>query len=186
MRARCVVPDIPVARRLAVCIVSLAIAAVAFRAQVAGGLVSRGDDFLQSGNPRRAQSFYDRALRIDAGSVVAAERFSFVALMLRDRNSLQRGVAVASRAFATDPSNEALLVDRALCWNALRSYREAARDFEALAVRTSDARYFEFAAQTEKRAGNTARAARLFATVLALVPRFVPARRELALLREKR
>jgi tetratricopeptide (TPR) repeat protein len=172
-------------RRLAVAFVALACAGVLFRGQIASGLVSRGDEFAQSGEPARALVYYQRALRLDAASD-AAERYAFTSLMLKQSATLSTAVAVASAALERKPQEEALLVDRALCLNALGEYSAARRDFELIAQRTGDPRYYEFAAQAARRAGERARAARLFAHVIALAPRFVAARRALANLRTER
>jgi tetratricopeptide (TPR) repeat protein len=176
---------IPLRRRLILCVLSLGLATVLFHAQLASGVVSRGDEFLRAGEPARALVFYRRALGLDPASSVAAERYAFVALMRKRHAELEAAVEIASRALARDPSDEALLVDRALCLNALRSYSAAAHDFERLATRTGNPGYYEFAAQAAKRSGERARAAHLFATVVALDARFTAARRELARLRPR-
>lgn len=177
---------IPLGRRLLVAVVAIAAAAALFRGQLASGLVTRGDEALQAGTAARALVYYQRALWFDAGSEVASERFTFTALMLKARPLLETSVVVASRALAREPGNQALLTDRALCFNALGNYDAARRDFEALASRTGDARYYEFAAQAARRSGERARAMRLFLRVLALAPRFAAARRALARLESSR
>jgi len=172
-------------RRLAVALVALACAAVLFRGQIASGLVSRGDEFAQSGDPTRALVYYERAYRLDAAPD-AAERYAFTSLMLKQTSTLSRAVAVASAALERKPQEEALLVDRALCLNALGEYSAARGDFELIAQRTGDPRYYEFAAQAARRAGERTRAARLFARVIALAPSFPAARRALARLKAGR
>ena len=180
------IADIPLGRRLLVAVVALACAGTLFRGQLASGLVSRGDEFLQSGALLRAQVYYARALRFDRNSPTAAERFAFAGLMLKTPSALRAAVAVASDALALQPGDQALRNDRALCLDALGDYGAARRDFEELAKRTGDARYYEFAAQAARRSGEIPAAARLFAHVIALNPNFAAARRELARLESKR
>jgi tetratricopeptide (TPR) repeat protein len=177
---------IPLARRLLVAACAILAAGVLFRSQLASGLVSRGDDLLGTGSSQRALVYYGRALWFDSASDVAAERFAFTALMLRRPAALESAVAVASRALAREPGNDALLTDRALCLNALGDFGASRRDFETLAARTADPRYYEFAAQQARRSGDRARAARLFHRVIALAPSFAAARRELERLGETR
>lgn len=158
---------------------------VLFRSEIASGLVSRGDEFAQSGEPARALVYYGRALRLDVSNI-AAERYAFTSLVLKERAALRAAVAVASAALARGPQEEALLVDRALCLDALGEYRVAAEDFEALGERTGDPRYYEFAAQAARRSGERGRASRLFARVIALDPKFTAARRALSKLEAER
>lgn len=178
--------DIPLGRRLLVALIAIACAGLLFRGQLASGLVSRGDEFLQSGALLRAQVYYARALRFDRNSPTAAERFAFAGLMLKAPPALRAAIVVASDALVRQPGDQALLNDRALCLEALGDYRAARRDFEELAKRTGDARYYEFAAQAARRSGEMPAAARLFAHVMALDPNFGAARRELARLESKR
>jgi len=172
--------SIPPGRRFVVAAVALGLAASLFHGQLASGLVTRGDDFLQTGRPLRALVYYRRALAFDAHSTIAAERFAFTSLMMKRRPELREAVAVASAALETAPDDAALLSDRALCLNALGDYRAALRDFWSFAERSGDVRYYEFAAQAARRAGERARAVELFERVLKIEPRFVAARRALA------
>lgn len=167
-------------RRFAVALAGVAISGVLFRGSIASGLVSRGDESLQAGSVERARTFYMRALRVDPGSALAAERYAFFGLFVKRGPDLRASIAAATAGLARDPADEALRLDRALCENALGDARAALRDFETLARAHSDVRYAEFAAQAARRSGEPARARAWFRRVLQLDPRFAAARRALA------
>lgn len=172
--------DVPRRRRFIVAIASVAASAWLFRGQVSSALVTRGDDFVQMGRPQQALAYYHRALVLDRGSTLAAERYAFTGLLIKSRSSLESAVAIASEALREEPGNEAILTDRALCLNSLGRFHDAMRDFEQLARKTDDARYYEFAAQAARRAGERRRARALFIAVLERRPGFPAAERELA------
>jgi tetratricopeptide (TPR) repeat protein len=183
---RAITIEIPLGRRVAVCIAAITLAAILFRGQLASGLISRGDEFLQLGAVSRAERYYSRALAVDGNSTAAAERLAFAGLLLKTPGTLREAVAVATDALGREPGNVALLNDRGLAFNALGDFESARRDFVELAARDGDVRYYEFAAQAARRSGDTVAAARLFARVIALNPKFEPARRALANLAAKR
>jgi hypothetical protein len=137
--------SLPLVRRLGAVLAGLGLSLFLFRSQVASGLVTRGDDMLARGELARARTFYRRALVFDPRSSVASERLTFAALLMHTRTSLRECVTVAGEALAAAPVEDALLVDRALCRNALREYAAAARDFAELASRTRDGRYRKLA-----------------------------------------
>lgn len=132
--------NLPLARRIGAVLLGLGLSALLFRAQLASGLVTRGDDMLAGGELERARVYYRRALVFDPLSPTATERLTFAGLLTRTHEALAECVAVATRALARGPIAEALRVDRALCRNALGEYRAAASDFAALAA-AGDARY---------------------------------------------
>lgn len=180
------VRDVPLWRRLALALSAVVAAGFLFHGQLSSALVTRGDDLVQIGEPQHALHYYARALVLDRDSTLAAERYAFTGLMIKTQASLQSAVAVASEALRKAPDDEAIVTDRALCLNSLGKFREAMTDFVWLAKRTNDLRYYEFAAQAARRAGERDRARALFAAVLERRPDFVAARRELARLEETR
>ena len=171
---------IPLVRRFAAVFFAVGIAAVTFHAQIAIALVTRPDDLLQGGDPARAEMFYDRALRFDATSDVAAERVAFVAVLEKRPATFPHALAVATRALRAHPDDKKLRNDRALIYMFTNRPRQAYEDFADLAMSTKDPLNFEFAGQMAKRAGDLENAQRMFTRVLALNPHFRVARRELS------
>ncbi len=171
---------VPLVRRFAGSALAIVISAGLFRAQISNALVTRGDDFLQAGNSAHAMAFYDRALLFDQTSPIAAERVTFVGMLTKTPAALRRGLAVATAELAAHPEDMKVRNDRGVINERLGRYREAYADFAALARRTNDAHYYEFAAQCAKKSGDRRTAAVLFARVIAIDPHFNAARRELA------
>ena len=170
---------IPLVRRFAAVFVAVVLAAMVFHAQIAIALVTRGDDLLQGGNAARAEAFYDRALRFDATSDVAAERVAFVTVLEKRPSMFPHALSVAAVALEAHPSDLKLRNDRGLIYKFMQRYGDAYGDFARLATMTNDPHYYEFAAQMAKRAGRLEDAQRMFARVIALDPSFAVARREL-------
>ena len=184
--ARALAVDIPPPRRFIVVTAAITLAGVFFHGQLATGLVNRGDEFLRIGQSARAQTYYARARLFDRSSFVAAERFVFAGILQKTRGALRDAVVVASEAIARHPDDWPLRCDRALALELLGEFRAARRDFEKLAERSNDPRYYEFAAQSARRSGDVATATRLFARVIALDPKFVAARRALISLKTRK
>jgi len=125
---------IPLARRLAIAIVGALVGAVLLRGWAASGLVSRGDDFLQAGNPPRALTYYSRAIWLDPHWSVPSERFSFAASMERSPALQAACERVATAYLAIDPRDSAIRWDRAICRNHEGNTAAAYADLRTLAL----------------------------------------------------
>jgi tetratricopeptide (TPR) repeat protein len=169
------VTAIPLWRRFAVALVSLLLCALLFHGQIADALVTRGDSFLQAGRPARAERYYRRALWWDSRSNVAADRFAFVGFELRTRAALDAAIEIAGDALARTPSEEPLLLDRALCLQAEGRYREARADFARAAVIRSDPQLLHLAGWAALRSGDARAARRYWQGALRIDPSFTPA-----------
>ncbi len=165
---------IPRARRLLCAAISLALAAVLFRAAMAEALVTRGDDALRAGDATTALRAYARALRIDPQITIAADRLAFFLALQHDRVHAARAVAVASDALRVDATPE-LYADRGFAEMQLRRWRAAAADFEAAGRVTPDARYDHLAARMRLRTGDRAGARVDALRAIAADPAFAPA-----------
>ncbi len=166
-------------RRLLLVAISVAVSAVLFRAQIASALISRGDEFLYRSQVTRARSYYARALWVDSGSAVAADRFAFFGMEQRTPKALAESIAVSSRFLQVDGQYVNVLLDRALCYQILHEYDKAAKDFTRAAKVSGDPRYFTFAGWAALRSGQRSRARALWIAALRRNSRFMPARRAL-------
>jgi tetratricopeptide (TPR) repeat protein len=163
-------------RRLAIALTSLALSALFFHGQVATALVTRGDEFLQRGRIERASLYYSRALILDTGSSIAADRSAFAGILLRSPQALDAAEQAASLGLATHPDDADLLADRGLCYQLERRYAEAAHDFGRAAHLRGDARLYHFAGWDALRAGNPRAARTFWRAALAADASFTPAR----------
>jgi tetratricopeptide (TPR) repeat protein len=168
-------------RRVVVALVSLGLAAVLFRGEIAASLVTRGDDLLRAGDVDGAVRAYGRAVRLDARSAVAADRLAFFLLVRRADGDAARAYVVAGDALRVVPDDPALLADRGFAAQRLARWHDAERDFLRAAHLARDPRYAHLAARDAARRGDTRRARADLRFALALDPRYAPAR---ALLRE--
>ncbi len=171
---------IPLVRRVGLAVAALALSVICFREPIAFGLIARGDDVVQSGDPLHALRYYDRAAALVPGDSVVAERTSFAALLAGERAAETRALARVRAASFANPSNFPLRLDRARLAHAVGNERESCDAFRELGMQTADWRMSAFAAQCAKRLGRTRDAVRAFRRVLALMPRNGVARRELA------
>jgi tetratricopeptide (TPR) repeat protein len=163
-------------RRIGVAIVTLGLASVLFRGQVAEALVVRGDDFMSRSALTEAMTRYERARAIDPDNSSAIERVVFAGMEMRTPASLRDATAAANVYLAEHPNDGAILADRALCYLIERRYALALLDFEHAAKVQRDARYYVFAGWAANRMQQRARARRLWKTALAIDGRYVPAR----------
>jgi tetratricopeptide (TPR) repeat protein len=163
-------------RRFALAALTLACAAVLFRAEVATALVTRGDDLLRTGDVDAAVRAYTRAVTVDPRSATAADRLAFFLLLRRREGDARSALATAVRALRARPDDPALLADRGFAAQRLGRWREAERSFAAAAVAARDPRYAHFAARMAQRAHDPAAARRHFLAALALDPAYGPAR----------
>ena len=150
------------ARRAACAAAALTIALVLFRGQLADAVVTRGDDAFRSGDVPTALRMYDRALRIDPHSRVAADRLAFYLALRHDRTDAGAAVAVATRALRSETHDSALFADRAFADLELQRWTDAEHDFAQAGALAHDARYDHFASRMALRAGDRT-SARIYA-----------------------
>jgi tetratricopeptide (TPR) repeat protein len=176
-----VTPPAPL-RRLIVASFAVACAAVLFRPNLASALITRGDDVLRVGDVDAAVRYYGRAVRLDAGSAVAADRLAFFLLVRRRSGDAARAQSIADAALSAAPADPALLADRAFAERRLGRRAAAERDFAAAARTGRDPRYAHLAARIAAERGDRAAARSHLRTALELDARYAPARVLLATL----
>ncbi len=162
-------------RRLGIAIVSLCVAALMFRREIAEALVVRGDEYLYRGSVLQALERYRRALSIFPGAQVAADRYVFVSMQSRSPHALEHAIAVATRYLDVNQNDALLLADRALCYLHARRYALAQADFERSARVTNSSENYVFAGWAAERQGRHAAAVALWRAALRMRPHYVPA-----------
>jgi tetratricopeptide (TPR) repeat protein len=166
-------------RRIALALLGIAIAAWILRPQISDALVVRGDEFLYRADAPSALRYYRRALGVDEDDGAAADRFAFVAAMLRDPGANAEALRETSAYLQRHPDDTIVRMDRAMAYRAAGISRAALADFSLVGARTNDPRAFTFAGYAAERSGDAALARRLWRAALALQPGFVAAKRAL-------
>lgn len=138
-----------------VCIgmLSIVIASLLLRTQIADALVLRGDEFLVRNDLTRARTHYWRALWIDGASSAAVDRTIYVAVLLRNPAELNHAIALASAFLRRFPGDAAIRADRGLCYLLVRRYSLAAEDYSRAAHETRDPQIRMFAQHLNRIAG---------------------------------
>lgn len=167
--------SLPTWRRCALAVVACLLSALVFRAQIALALVTRGDDFLTRGDVSRARQYYLRAVWLDDDLTPAVDRFAFFGAEQRTSSSLRESASVATRYLIRHPDDGLVLADRALCFELLKEYGPAARDFGAAAAQMRSAKYFTFAGWARYRLGDRKGARTLWGSALHLDASYSPA-----------
>jgi tetratricopeptide (TPR) repeat protein len=151
---------------------------IVFRGPLSDALITRGDDQLRFGDRSEAIRYYDRALRIAPGNGTAADRLAFIMAIQHDRRSVEEALRVSTRALLDDPSNLALLADRAFAEMRLGRPHAAALDFARAGTIGHDTRYASFAARLARKTGDRDLAMHEAREALRDDPAFAPARLE--------
>jgi tetratricopeptide (TPR) repeat protein len=146
-----------------------------FHGQIADALVTRGDDAFRAGDLAAAIRSYERALRLDRRSTIAADRFAFFLALQHDPLDARRAIAVASQALRAEPT-ASIFADRGFAEMQLGRWRDAERDFASAGTLGHDARYDHLAARMALRRGDRIAARNDAAKALAVDPTFEPAR----------
>lgn len=128
-------------RRFACAALALGTAAVLFRGPLAAAVVTRGDDALRNGDRATALRSYRKALALDPGSAVAADRLAFELALHHRRDDAEAAVALTTAVLGRHPDDPALLADRAFAELQLRRWDAARADFLRVAAASSDRRY---------------------------------------------
>jgi hypothetical protein len=145
------------------------------RHQISNMLVERGDVAAIS-HPAHAVVLYHRALALDGENTVAADRLIFRGLMSHDAKGLRDAVELGRVELKRSPGDTASQMDMALCEQVLRRFNDAERDFEAVGVKTRDARALLFAADDEAKLRNVRRQMQILRLARHLDPNFIPVR----------
>jgi Tfp pilus assembly protein PilF len=172
---------IPLVRRLALAFGTLALCGVLFHGQVADALVTRGDGVFQAGDVKAAVRFYRRALWFDAGSEVATERLTGIALLTNQTAFVASVVDAAARELALHPGDLRVRQNRAvLLLRKLHREDEAYAEFRIVARDSTNPAIVEFVARFAQRRGDLATARAAYERTLVLDPQRASARFALA------
>jgi tetratricopeptide (TPR) repeat protein len=166
-------------RRTALALLGIAAAACILRPQISDALVVRGDEFLYRADPRRALDYYRRALAMDGDDGSAADRFAFVAAMIRDPGANAEALSETSDYLRRHPDDAVVRMDRAMAYRAAGMSGAALADFSLAGALSHDPVAFTFAGYAAERSGNAPLARRMWRAALALEPGYVAAKRAL-------
>ena len=142
---------IPVARRFVLAVVAWVFAWMLLHRCIASALCVRGDEFLRKGEPRDAQRYYKRALRVDPDFPDAVERFTFSSLELRTARDLAAAVQASDAYLDRHRSNDEIARDRALVLWASGDEPRAAVELRSAGTRLHDGRLLRLAAIADRR-----------------------------------
>jgi len=138
------------ARRVVCAALALVAAAILFRGPLATAVVTRGDEALRAGDGATALRSYRKALALDPGSTLAADRLAFELALVHRRSAAAEAITVATAALQRHPSDPALLTDRAFAELQLHDARAARADFARAGVLARDSRYTALAGHVER------------------------------------
>ena len=128
-------------RRTALALLGIATAACILRPQISDALVVRGDEFLYRADPARALVYYRRARAVDGDDGAAADRFAFVATMMRDARVNAEALRETSAYLQRHPDDAVVRMDRAMASAPRDSCVErSVIDFSLVGARTNDPR----------------------------------------------
>lgn len=167
-------------RRVALALVAVSLSSILLHRQIAEALVVRGDEFLYRAHPNVALRYYRRALAFDRSSSPALDRLLFVAMTVRDRETLRDGVARAQSFLLEHPGDDTIRLDRAMAYRTLGDFARAWSDFAVAGYRLRDPRALTLGGFAAKSARLNGQALRLWRSALALVPEFPAALHALA------
>lgn len=162
-------------RRCACAAVALMTAGLLFHGSLAEAVVTRGDDALRNGDVATAVRSYRKALALDPGSTLAADRLAFQLALLHHPDAAASAIAVASSALRAHPHTAALVADRGFGELVLHAWQPASVDFADAAALARDPRYAYLTARLALRSGDRARARRSLRQALRDDPAFAPA-----------
>jgi tetratricopeptide (TPR) repeat protein len=138
-------------RRFACAGLALGVAALLFRVPLAAAVVTRGDDALRNGDRATALRSYRKALILDPGSAVAADRLAFELALRHRRVDAIAAIDLAGSALRHHPDDPALLADRGFAELEVSLWSAARDDFRRLQALTGDPRYARLAARIARR-----------------------------------
>jgi hypothetical protein len=172
------VTDSPL-RRTLLALTGVAISALLLRSQVADALVVRGDEFLYRAQPSRALGYYARALMVDSDDGAAADRFAFVAMIVRDRRAITETLRETTVYLQRHPEDSVVRMDRAMAYRVAGVARGAMEDFALVGARTGDPRALTFAGYAADSLGRRTLARRFWRAAIGAQPGFPSAIRAL-------
>ncbi len=159
---------------------TLALALLSFRPQLAAALIDRADSSLGAGDTAGAMQLYRRAAWFFPSDPLIAERMSFAAY-LSGNSALERSTMTFVLPTAMmNPDNAALWMNVGLCELRLRRSAIAAEAFAHAGLRNRDVSALTLAGWSFRKIGNLRRAKLMWHTALRIDPTFGPARRALA------
>jgi tetratricopeptide (TPR) repeat protein len=167
-------------RSVVICVAAAAFALTLSRRPIADSLVVRGDSAALHAQPVRALAYYRRAIRVDSADGVALDRFSFGALLQRDKSTMQLAIRLCSEFLQRNPNDRTIRFDRALLFRAIGNLERAEFDFAIDGNLGRDARALTFAGFIARSAGREHAARLYWKRALSYRPNFLPARRALS------
>jgi hypothetical protein len=167
-------------RSLFICVAAAVVALILARRPIADSLIARGDSAALHAQPVSALAYYRRAVRVDSADGVALDRFSFGALLQRDRPTMQLAIRLCTAFLQRNPNDRPIRFDRALLFRAVGNLDRAEFDFAIDGNLAHDARALTFAGFIARMAGRGHQARLYWKMALLYRPYFLPARRALS------